>query len=94
MKKNLENPSQNDPENSPLVDIIALKKKFTEIVAEDLDGSKIPKAWKFGKKLLQKYPDARDYKVYHILIGSTVESKYKDTDFPGEDSIVKFINSL
>ena len=43
-----------------------------------------------AKELRDKYPDYEDYKLYHLLIGSTVYDRSK-FDFPGEDSIIKFL---
>ncbi len=48
----------------------------------------------FAKKLLEKYPDARKYKLLHLLIGSTPSDDVTKFDFPGEDSIETFIRSL
>lgn len=43
---------------------------------------------KIAHKLMEKYPDCRDYTYFHELIGSTVKKdQYVKEDFPGEDSI-------
>ncbi|MGC9968425.1 MAG: hypothetical protein ABSC29_01680 [Minisyncoccia bacterium] len=40
-----------------------------------------------------KYPDHRNYRMYHEALGSTAEEgDCSEFDFPGEDSIVLFIN--
>lgn len=51
---------------------------------------------KFAKEIQSKYPDYQNYKIYHFLIGSSLpkEGNFKDEDFPGEDSIVSFLNSF
>ena len=49
----------------------------------------------FAEKLRSKYPDFNRRKVYHMMIGSSVESFYDiDDDFPGEDSVVGFLEKL
>ena len=50
----------------------------------------------FVKKLQDKYPDYQNYKIYHCLFGSSLPEKgnFKEEDFPGEDSIVNFLNSF
>lgn len=45
----------------------------------------------FGEKLLEKYPDARSYLLFHLLIGSTPPYDLSLFDFPGDDSVEKFI---
>ena len=47
----------------------------------------------FAKRLEQKYSDYNSYKAYHLLIGSTPPNLCSKFDFPGEDSIEKFIKS-
>ncbi|MBI3634371.1 MAG: hypothetical protein HY228_02005 [Candidatus Yonathbacteria bacterium] len=52
---------------------------------------------KRGHYLEDTYPDASKYRLYHLLIGSTIPADAKETlifDFEGEDSIEKFIESL
>ncbi len=45
-----------------------------------------------AEELQSKYPDYRDYRLYHLLISSTVGEcpKY---DFPGEDSVALFLET-
>ncbi|KND52131.1 MAG: hypothetical protein AB198_02395 [Parcubacteria bacterium C7867-003] len=47
----------------------------------------------FANKLKEKYPDHLDYELFHFLVGSTIrpETPPKYFDFPGEDSIEKFL---
>lgn len=45
----------------------------------------------FADHLLQKYPDARSHQLFHVLIGSTTPNPLAQFDFPGDDSIEKFI---
>jgi len=75
------------------VNMELLKKKRDEIY-EDLD--KYEKLVEFVNKLKAKYKDYQDYVFYHMLIGSSVSDNHKlsKVDFPGDDSIEKFIDSL
>jgi len=47
----------------------------------------------FAGELKKKYPDYFDYRLYHVLIGSTPWAPCLKIDFPGDDSVEKFINS-
>lgn len=49
---------------------------------------------KFVDNLKKEYPDYEEYRLYHLLIGSTPWQECSKFDFPGEDSIEKLINSL
>lgn len=49
----------------------------------------------FAGTLKEKYPDFQRWRVYHALIGSTPgTSNLIEGDFPGEDSVVNFLESL
>jgi len=48
----------------------------------------------FAEGLKKKYSDWNDYKLYHFLISSTPAHKLPKMDFPGEDSVKNFIESL
>ena len=54
------------------------------------------KIYDLANQLQMKYPDARKYYLFHIIIGSTPERKNCSAgfDFPGEDSIVKHLDDL
>lgn len=45
----------------------------------------------FGQYLQSKYPNPTQYALFHILTGSTLMREAPFFDFPGEDSIEKFI---
>ena len=47
-------------------------------------------------KLRSSYPDSQDYAILHMLIWSTLDPNKKCSykDFPGDDSIEKFIDNL
>ncbi len=55
---------------------------------------KYEKLYEFAEKLKAKHEDYKDYRLYHFLIGSTPDRELPKIDFPGEDSIEKFIDSL
>ncbi len=70
----------------------ALKERFNNA---DLFGSD-EVAW-MAEGLRIKYPDYESYAFYHILSGSTIDESIapiKYEDFPGEDSVELFIDSL
>ncbi len=48
----------------------------------------------FVDNLKKKYPDCEKYRFYHLFVGSTPWEDCPKFDFPGEDSIEKFIESL
>jgi len=50
----------------------------------------------FALGLEQKYPDVRSRRLFHLLIRSTPQSgiNMNMEDYPGEDSIVRFIEGL
>ncbi|MDP2709226.1 MAG: hypothetical protein Q8O93_04255 [bacterium] len=50
----------------------------------------------YSKLLERNYPDFKQYYLLHALIGGSREDlKYCDKfDFPGEDSVVKFMDDL
>ena len=50
----------------------------------------------FTKLLREKYTNLEGCRLYHLLIGSSInpEKKVEQFDFPGEDSIEKFINDF
>jgi len=45
-------------------------------------------------ELKDKYPDAYRYSMFHILGGSTMAAPALHEDFPGDDSVEKFLNDL
>ncbi len=73
------------------IDLKQLKEKRSNIF-EDLD--KYAKLCEFVKKLKEKYEDYQEYQLYHFLICSTPDRELSKIDFPGDDSVEKFINSL
>ena len=58
--------------------------EYTDIVADH------------AKYLKRKYPNYLECELYHALVGSTIPKDFKITqeDFPGEDSIEAFVETL
>ena len=50
----------------------------------------------FAKNLRNKYPNYHDYKIYHLVDfgGINVSDTPIVNDFPGEDSVVHFLEKL
>ncbi len=49
----------------------------------------------FAQKLKEKYEDHGNYRLWYILAGGSPDYQGEEKiDFPGDDSIEKFINSL
>jgi hypothetical protein len=49
----------------------------------------------FAQKLKAKYEDYGDYRLWYILAGGTPDYQGEEKmDFPDDDSVEKFINSL
>ena len=55
---------------------------------------KYEKLIEFAERLKKEYGDYQDYKFYHFLVCSTPNSELSEVDFPGEDSVKDFIESL
>lgn len=81
------------PQNTE--DIEALRAEMLEIKSKIyLDLDLYDKMAERVQELQKKYPDYKDYELYHIISGSTMEGSRKKFDFPGKDSLVKFLRSL
>lgn len=60
-----------------------------ELVSEEI--------YKFAQYLKKVYKDCEKHRLYHMLIGSTAPSSMVgiiEEDFPGQDSIEKFVDDL
>jgi len=82
--ENLEEPQEQ-------IDLKQLQEKRHNIYG-DLD--KYAKLCEFVEKLKAKHEDYQDYRLYHFLVGSTPNRELSKIDFPEDDSVEKFINSL
>ncbi|MCG2695448.1 hypothetical protein L6248_00755 [Candidatus Parcubacteria bacterium] len=84
-----------DPEkfkqfNSEDVKFNELKEKFNIWLRKDLMGNNEITA-KFADRIQKEYADHYDYLLYHALTGSGIGSQCSKFDFPGDDSVEKFI---
>lgn len=81
---------ENNPEEEKRVKELELlaDKVFEKI--EKWDDSEV---YVFLKKLEKKYPDHTNYRLYHLLDSSTLFKNCPKFDFPGDDSVEKFLRS-
>lgn len=75
------------------------RQRFLEIhrsLPPEKQGELMEKRMQFGIELGKKYENAREYALYHVLIGSTIANpnSIKEWDFPGEDSVELFMDRL
>ena len=73
------------------------RKEIYKFMAEKgLDEEVYAKFLKFARKLQAEQPDYQNNSLYHLLVGSTLaqDRVFDEADFPGEYSIVKFIDEL
>jgi hypothetical protein len=83
---------EGDSAEQTIIDTV--KKQRIEWFNNDLN-DKVNEAivdWFNAKR--EKYPDIRDYRLVHALIGSTPAPGTEKFDLPGEDSVQVFIQSL
>lgn len=85
MNKNIENSEQNNRERK----MDELRMLMRSIPEDDLVAAS-DKIFDYAANIRKTYPNANDYALYHLVIGSTVEQK-PFFDFPGNDSVEKFI---
>lgn len=76
----------------------AIKARYSEL-AKQLLGKIDPIEYHerrsaLARRLQEKYPDAKNRAWYHWLIGSTPPPTATPEDFPGEDSVEHFLESL
>ena len=71
---------------------IELRKIYNKLLDESVGLEVFEKFQNQGIKLEKKYKNTRKYYLFHLLIGST-KTKTSEFDFPGEDSIEKFLRS-
>ncbi|TSC70367.1 MAG: hypothetical protein CEO12_391 [Parcubacteria group bacterium Gr01-1014_46] len=80
--------SQEVPENKDVLRV-ELKELRARAHNKDMMGF-YERMLEFVGRVESKYPDCRSYELFHLLIGSTPLNPTK-FDFPGEDSIEKFL---
>ena len=78
-----------------LEEALLSKLRELKIVAyeKDMSGTDKKVRDKFNE-LQRNYPDFYQYKTFHLLMNSTPPESATETDFPGEDSVEKFLRSL
>lgn len=82
---------EKQPEQQKQVSLEQLREKLLLIYG---DSDKYKKLVEFAGELEAKYGDCEDYRLYLLLIGCTPPQEPPKMDFPGENSVEKFINSL
>ena len=71
-----------------LKDVLIMRDKIMKfIIGEDFVGNDL--IFNISEELKNKYADALNYYLYHVLVGSSVDrdKKCDQFDFPREDSI-------
>jgi hypothetical protein len=81
---------ENSPDEEKKIKELELlaDKVFDKI--ENWDDSEV---YIFLTKLQEKYPDHADYRLYHLLDSSSLFKSCSKFDFPGDDSIEKFLRA-
>ena len=95
MKKLEKQPKHMEEETHRETLVRELKKKLE--MAYEMDVTKAHKrVLEFADVIRKKYSDYSECRLWHLLILSTISDNTKITrfDFPGDDSIEKFIKSL
>jgi len=85
---------ENNGEEERVKEIGMLAKKVFEKI-ENWDNSDV---YALLTKLKEKYPDHTNYRLYHLLDSSSlgpdsIVKKCSKFDFPGDDSVEKFLRS-
>jgi hypothetical protein len=87
----MENFDENKDAKQRLI-VKELKEKILSAISGEHIQEKYSQTVDFAYYLLDKYPEARTYQLFHVLTGSTTPIILQNFDFPGEDSVEKFIN--
>lgn len=75
-------------------DIAFVKNETLKLIERD-DGPEIyHEITHFADGLRKRHPDWEQYELYHALISSTPHGPCEKHDFPGDDSVMKFIQEL
>lgn len=70
-------------------------KDFESLLSDEYFKKVNEDIYAFCKNLEEKYSDFSRHQIYHALIGSGMDSSIDIVDdFPGEDSVEKFIENL
>jgi hypothetical protein len=76
------------------MEIQEMQLKLIRLYNESNSHENIQKVNSFMRKIRERHQDFLDYKLYHLLLCSTPDPLVIKYDFPEEDSIEKFIESL
>lgn len=91
-----ENLEQNNSEQVKIDEVVRMKNYFRSLGIKMIDAYN--EIYKIGAELEKKYPNFRDFYLYHLMIGSNDSElgrrAFSLFDFPGEDSIVKKLSDL
>lgn len=93
-------PKQNSPEKEKELRAILGKIQEKVINQDDMTFQGLTKLQKElsdrATYLIKKYPNSRDHLMFHVLTGSTMipGGPAISEDFPGDDSVEKFIKDL
>lgn len=71
--------------------LASLRARLDAVYAGPNKLEKFDQVAEFGQYLRRKYPNPTQYTLFHVLAGSTLMEETPLFDFPGEDSIKKFI---
>lgn len=86
--------SEIQPNQEVIVEAVKQKKLFLFGLGEDMAIEANNRICDITDKLEDKYPDAEEYRLYHVLAGSSPRGDCPKFDFPGDDSIVKTVEDL
>lgn len=88
-------PNLNNLSQEQKNEIVArLKTKISQLVIGEKAFLNYHFIYRHAEQLRLKYPNFNDFLLYHVMVGSTPADKKTEFDFPGTDSVVKFIKSL
>ena len=92
--KNMENAEQSKKVSDQVKQIWAELGEVIYARNKDSFLEMMQEANSWARDMLEKYPDARKLRAFHILIGSSPPAGVKEGDFPGDDSILSFVKRL
>lgn len=95
MKSSFENLKQTSvsPEEKALVDAFT-EKRITIVKGSDDIVEAMETITSYTKTFLENHPDARDYKLFHILIGSTPPQSVVKIDYEGQDTVQRLLDTI
>jgi hypothetical protein len=83
------------PERPLSAELLAYKQRLTALIKDDEDMRVYTAVTDHATHLLRVYGNAaRERNYFHLIVGSTMTSKYSDEDFSGEDSVRALIDTI